>query len=73
MLGKVGICHEVEAEKLDADKRLAEVREVKEVLLQIHQDLQDAIKAEQNTQLKAAIVPKHLAQLQQLLDQAIET
>lgn len=30
----------------DVDKRLTEIREAKETLLKIHQDLQDAIKAE---------------------------
>lgn len=95
------ISHEIEAEKLDADKRLAEVREAKEELLKIHQCLQDAIKAEndaarvlkaaigssdniingiynaivkaeQHTQFKATIKSEHLAQLQQLIDKAIE-
>ena len=46
MLKKAGISHEIEAEKQDADKRLTEIREAKEALLKIHQDLQDAIKAE---------------------------
>lgn len=102
MLKKAEISHEIEAEKLDADKRLTEIREAKEVLLKIHQDLLDAIKAEgeaaavlqeaisssnniingicnaivkakQNTQFKATIKSEHLAQLQQLLNQAIET
>lgn len=51
------ISQETEIEKLDLDKRLAEVREAKKVLLKIHQDLQDAIKAEGNAAfvLKAAI------------------
>ena len=43
---KAEISHEIEAEKQDANKRLAEIREAKEALLKIHQDLQDAIKAE---------------------------
>lgn len=102
MLKKVESNHELEAEKQDADKRLTEIREAKEALLKIHQDLQDAIKAErdaamilktaidssgniingicnaivkaeQNTQFKATIKSEHLAQLQQLLNQAIET
>lgn len=102
MLKKAGISHEIEAEKQDADKRLTEIREAKEALLKIHQDLQDAIKAErdaamilktaidssgniingicnaivkaeQNTQFKATIKSEHLTQLQQLLNQAIET
>ena len=102
MLKKVESNHELEAEKQDADKRLTEIREAKEALLKIHQDLQDAIKAErdaamilrnaidssgniingicnaivkaeQNTQFKATISPEHLAQLQQLLNQAIKT
>lgn len=49
------ISHEIE--KLDADKQLAEVREAKEVLQKIHQNLQDAIKAEGNAAfvLQAAI------------------
>ena len=42
------ISYEIETEKLDADKQLAEVREAKEVLQKIHQNLQDAIKAEGN-------------------------
>ena len=46
MLKKAEISHEIEAEKQDADKRLTEIREAKEALLKIHQDLQDAIKAE---------------------------
>ena len=102
MLKKAEISHEIEAEKQDADKRLTEIREAKEALLKIHQDLQDAIKAErdaamilktaidssgniingicnaivkaeQNTQFKATIKSEHLTQLQQLLNQAIET
>ena len=102
MLKSAEISHEIEAEKQDVDKRLAEVREAKEALLKIHQDLQDAIKAERdaamilktaidssgniingicnaivkaerNTQFKATIKSEHLAQLQQLLDKAIET
>lgn len=102
MLKQAEISHEIEAEKQDADKRLTEIREAKEVLLKIHQDLLDAIKAEgeaavvlqeaisssnniingicnaivkakQNTQFKATIKSEHLAQLQQLLNQAIET
>ena len=48
MFKKAEINHEIEAEKQDADKRLAEVREAKEALLKIHQDLQDAIKAERD-------------------------
>ena len=102
MLKKAGSSHEIEAEKQDADKRFTEIREAKEALLKIHQDLQDAIKAErdtamilktvidssgniingicnaivkaeQNTRFKATIKSEHLAQLQQLLNQAIET
>lgn len=102
MLEKAEINHEIEAEKQDADKRLTGVREAKDALVKIHQDLQDAIKAErdaamilkavidssgniingicnaivkaeQNTQFKATIKSEHLAQLQQLLNQAIET
>lgn len=51
------ISQEIEAEKQDVDKRLAEVREAKEVLQKIHHNLQDAIKAESNAALvlKAAI------------------
>lgn len=51
------ISQETEIEKQDFDKRLAEVREAKEVLLKIHQDLQDVIKAEGDAALvlKAAI------------------
>lgn len=48
MLKKVESNHELEAEKQDADKRLTEIREAKEALLKIHQDLQDAIKAERD-------------------------
>lgn len=102
MLKKAEISHEIETEKLDVDKRLKEICEIKETLLKIQQDLQDAIKAEgeaavvlqeaisssnniingicnaivkaeQNTQFKATIKSEHLAQLQQLLNQAIET
>lgn len=39
MLEKAEINHEIEAEKQDADKRLAEVREAKDALVKIHQDL----------------------------------
>ena len=46
MLKTAEIGHEIEAEKQDADKMLAEIREAKETLLTIHQDLQNAIKAE---------------------------
>ncbi|WP_294589834.1 hypothetical protein [uncultured Phocaeicola sp.] len=57
MLKKVESSHEIEAEKQDADKRLTEIREAKEALLKIHQDLLDAIKAEGNASvvLKKAI------------------
>ena len=101
MLEKAEINHEIEAEKQDADKRLAEVREAKQALVKIHQDLQDAIKAERDaamilkvaidsfsniingicnaivkaerdTQFKATIRSEHLAQLQELLNQAIK-
>lgn len=96
------ISQEIEAEKQDVDKQLAEVREAKEVLLKIHQEFQDAIKAEndaavvlkaaigssdniingicnaivkteRNTQFKVTIESECLAQLQQLIDKAIET
>lgn len=46
MLKKAESNHELEAEKQDVDKRLTEIREAKEALLKIHQDLLDAIKAE---------------------------
>ena len=101
MLEKAEITHEIEAEKLDADRRLAEVREAKDALVKIHQDLQDAIKAERDaaiilkvaidssdnivngicnaivkaerdTQFKATIKSEHLAQLQELLNQAVK-
>ena len=72
MLEKAEISHEIEAEKQDADKRLAEVREAKDALVKIHQDLQDAIKAERDTQFKATIKSEHLAQLQELLNQAVK-
>ena len=57
MLKKVEISHETETEKLDVDKRLKEICEIKETLLKIQQDLQDAIKAEGNASvvLKKAI------------------
>ena len=57
MLKQAEISHEIEAEKQDADKRLAEVREAKDALVKIHQDLQDAIKAERDAAmiLKTAI------------------
>lgn len=102
MLKQAEISHEIEAEKQDADKRLAEVREAKDALVKIHQDLQDAIKAERDaamilktaidssdniingicnaivkaerdTQFKATIKSEHLAQLQELSNQAIKT
>ena len=85
MLEKAEITHEIEAEKLDADRRLAEVREAKDALVKIHQDLQDAIKAERDAAIilkvaldssdnmfKATIKSDHLAQLQQLLNQTIK-
>lgn len=57
MFKTVEINQETEIEKQDLDKRLAEVREAKEVLLKIHQDLQDVIKTEGNAAfvLRAAI------------------
>ena len=57
MLEKAEISHEIETEKQDADKQLAEVREAKQALVKIHQDLQDAIKAERDAAmiLKTAI------------------
>ena len=88
MLKSAEISHEIEAEKQDVDKLLVEIREAKETLLKIQQDLQNVIKAEddvtvalkaaivkaeRNTQFKATIKSEHLAQLQQLLDKAIET
>lgn len=101
MLEKAEISHEIKAEKQDADKRLAEVRDAKDALVKAHQDLQNAIKAERDaatilktaidssgniingicnaivkaerdTQFKATIKSEHLAQLQQLLNQAIK-
>ena len=101
MLKKAESNHELEVEKQDADKRLTEIREAKEALLKIHQDLQDAIKAEgeaavalqeaisnsnniingicnaivkaeRDTQFKATIKSEHLAQLQELSNQAIK-
>ena len=102
MLKKAESSYGIEAEKQDADKRLAEVREAKDALVKIHQDLQDAIKAERDaamilktaidssgniingicnaivkaerdTQFKATIKSEHLAQLQELLNQAVKT
>ena len=57
MLEKAESNHELEAENQDADKRFTEIREAKEALLKIHQDLQDAIKAERDAAmiLKTAI------------------
>lgn len=57
MLKKAESNHELEAEKQDADKLLAEIREAKETLVKIHKDFQDAIKAENNAAvvLRAAI------------------
>ena len=57
MLKKAEISHEIETEKLDVDKRLKEICEIKETLLKIQQNLQDAIKAEGNASvvLKKAI------------------
>ena len=95
------ISQEIETEKQDADKRLTEIREAKEALVKIHQDLQDTIKterdaamilkaaidsssniingicnaivkAERNTQFKTTIKSEHLAQLQELLNQAVK-
>lgn len=96
------ISQEIETEKQGADKLLVEIHEAKEALLKIHQNIQDAIKAEndattvlkaaiassdniingicnaivkaeRNTQFKATIESEHLAQLQQLINKAIET
>ena len=50
MLEKAEISHEIETEKQDADKQLVEVREAKDALVKVHQDLQDAIKAERGHQ-----------------------
>ena len=57
MLEKAEISHEIEVEKQDADKRLTEIREAKYALVKIHQDIQDAIKAERDAAmtLKAAV------------------
>ena len=57
MLEKAETSHKIEAEKQDTDKRLAEVRAAKDALVKIHQDLQDAIKAERDAAmiLKTAI------------------
>lgn len=102
MLKTAEINQKIEAETLEADKRLTEIREAKETLLKIHQNLQDAIKAEnnvtavlkaaidssdniingiynaivkaeKNTQFKAIIESGQLTQLQQLLNQAVES
>ena len=90
MLKKAESNHELEAEKQDADKRLTEIREAKEALLKIHQDLLNTIKAEGEAAVvlqeaisssnniingicNAIVKSEHLAQLQQLLNQAIET
>ena len=51
MLKKAGISHKTETEKLDVDKRLKEICEIKKTLLKIQQDVQDAIKTEGNTML----------------------
>lgn len=51
MLKKAEISHEIETEKQDVDKRSKEICEIKETLLKIQQDLQDAIKIEGNTML----------------------
>lgn len=57
MFKKAEISHEIETEKQDADKLLAEIREAKEILLKIHQDLLETIKAENDATvvLNAAI------------------
>lgn len=57
MFKSAEISNEIETEKQDADKLLVEIRETKDVLLKIHQDLQDSIKAESDAAvaLKAAI------------------
>ncbi len=65
MLKKVEISHDTETEKLDVDKRLKEICEIKETLLKIQQDLQDAIKAEGNASVvlkKAPTTPKPICQ-----------
>lgn len=41
MLKSAEISHEIEAEKQDVDKLLVEIREAKETLLKIQQDLQN--------------------------------
>ena len=61
MLEKAEINHEIEVEKQNADERLAEVREAKDALVKIHQDLQDAIKAERDA---AMILKTHQRYLQ---------
>ena len=72
MLKKVESNHELEAEKQDADKMI--LRNAIDSSGNIINGICNAIvKAEQNTQFKATISPEHLAQLQQLLNQAIET
>lgn len=57
MFKSAEISNEIETEKQDADKLLVEIRETKDVLLKIHQDLQESIKAESDAAvvLKAAI------------------
>ena len=57
MLKKAEISHEIETEKLDVDKRLKEICEIKETLLKIQQDLQDAIKAEGNASVVLTFYP----------------
>ena len=77
MLEKAEINHEIEAEKQDADKRLAEVREAKKTAIDSSDNIINGIcnaivKAERDTQFKATIKSEHLAQLQQLLNQTIK-
>ena len=75
MLKSAEISHEIEAEKQDVDKLLVEIREAAiDSSDNIINGICNAIvKAERNTQFKATIKSEHLAQLQQLLDKAIET
>ena len=101
LISEIDTDHLIEREKVATDKQLEEIREAKDVLLKIQQDLQDTIKAEgdaaaalkaaidssdniingicnaivkaeRHTQFKATIKSEYLAQLQQLIDKAVE-
>lgn len=59
MLKSAEISNEIEEEKQDTDKLLVEIREAKETLLKIQQDLQETIKAKSDTALVDGVAKNH--------------